>query len=151
VSSEAKEPFDPTLWVWGQDAVKPRVLHTMIRVKDFAAAVHFYVDLLGMKMLDRYEIPVRRVSAVFVGFDGYDVGGCIEIVRPWDSEGPFTHGTGYGHICIGVPDVVAMLDRLEANGVEVTTRPTILLPGGPCVAFVKDPDGYAVELVQTRR
>lgn len=145
------ETYDPRLWVWGDDATKPRVLHTMIRVKDFDAALHFYVDLLGMKVLDRFEIPVRRVSMVFVGYGGYDAGGCVEIVRPWDTDGPYTHGTGYGHISIGVPDVIALLGKLEANGVTVTTRPTQLLPGAPAVAFVEDPDGYAIELIQTRR
>jgi len=150
VSSDA-DYCDPKLWVWGDHAESPRVLHTMIRVRDFDAALHFYVDLLGMKILDRFEIPVRRVSAMFVGFDGYDAGGCLEIVRPWDTDGPYTHGTGYGHIAIGVPDVMATLDRLEADGVKVTTRPVMLLPGAPAVAFVEDPDGYAVELIQTRR
>ena len=150
MSSDA-DSYDPKLWVWGERDESPRFLHTMIRVRGFDAALHFYVDLLGMKILDRFEIPVRRVSAMFVGFDGYDAGGCVEIVRPWDTDGPYTHGTGYGHISIGVPDVMAMLDKLEAGGVKVTTRPTHLLPGAPAVAFVEDPDGYAIELIQTRR
>jgi lactoylglutathione lyase len=138
-------------WVWGDRASKPRFLHTMIRVKDFNKSLHFYVDGLGMKMLDRYEVEVRRTSAIFIGFDGYAAGGCVELVKPWDDKGPHEHGNAYGHFAIGVPDVPAMLAKLQGMGVEVTVRPQVLIGDGPQVAFVKDPDGYDVELIQTRR
>lgn len=151
-SATSSDEFNPKLWVWGTEASKPRFLHTMIRVKDYDAAVRFYVDGLGMKQLgDRFDIETRRVTGVFLGFEDYAAGGCVELVQNWDAAGPYSHGTGYGHISIGVPDIAAMVAKLEAMGREVTLRPTVLIAGGPRVAFVKDPDGYSLELIQTRR
>jgi lactoylglutathione lyase len=139
------------LWCWGADATKPRFLHTMIRVKEFDASLRFYLDGLGMKVLDRFDVKVNRVTAMFIGFDGYAAGGCIELVHPWDDEGPYTHAKGHTHISIGVPSLSAMLAKLEPMGVEVIRPPKVLIPGGPAVAFVKDPNGYQVELIQTNR
>jgi lactoylglutathione lyase len=148
----ATSEFNPKWWVWGTNDEKPRFLHTMIRVANYEAALRFYVDGLGMKQLgDRFDVELRRVSGVYLGFDDYAGGGGVELVTNWDATVPYTHGTGYGHIAIGVPDIEAMVARLEAMGAAVTLRPTRLLAGAPRVAFVKDPDGYAVELIQTRR
>ena len=137
-------------WVWGADATRPRFLHTMIRVRDFDASLRFYVDGLGMKVLDRFEIEARRVTAFFIGFGGYEDGGCLELTHLWDVDA-YTHGTGYGHIAIGVPDLPGALAKLEAMGVEVTQRPVKYFADAPHLAFVKDPDGYSVELIQTRK
>jgi lactoylglutathione lyase len=123
----------------------------MIRVNDFDVALRFYVDGLGMKVLDRFDIESRRVTLLFIGYGGYAEGGLLELTRGWDADGPYSHGTGYGHISIGVPDIAAMVAKLEAMGVEITSRPKALMAGGPSVAFVKDPDGYEIELIQTRQ
>ena len=140
------------LWCWGKDATKPRFLHAMIRVKDLDAAERFYIDGLGMKVLDRFDVESRRVSAIYIGFEGYAAGGVVELVSDWDAAGPFVHPTGYlHHFAIGVPDVAAMVAKLEALGAEVSLRPTIMKPGAPAAAFVKDPDGYSIELIQTRQ
>jgi lactoylglutathione lyase len=152
VSSETPtDEFNSRLWVWGANASKPRVLHSMVRVKDFDAAIRFYVSGLGMKVLGRFEVETRRSTGVFLGFGDYDAGGVLELAHKWDHEGPYSHGSGYGHIAIGVPDVTAMVAKLESMGAEITARPKVLIPGGPAVAFVKDPDGYEVELIQTRK
>jgi lactoylglutathione lyase len=143
--------FDPKLWTWGTEETKPRILHTMIRVKDFDAALLFYVEGLGMQVLRHFDVPVRRITAIFLGYGDVSDGRCLEVVRSWDTQGPHTHGSGYGHVAIGVPDVSGTLSRLEAMGAEVTLRPTVLVSGAPCIAFVKDPDGYTVELIQTKR
>jgi lactoylglutathione lyase len=144
--------FDAKHWIWGQHDTKPRFLHTMVRVQDIDAALKFYTEGFGMKvMLEKFDVPVRRVTAMFIGFGDFSDGGALELVKLWDAEGPHTHGSGYGHISIGVPDVLATLDKLEALGAEVTLRPTKLLAGAPLVAFVKDLDGYSIELIQTRR
>jgi lactoylglutathione lyase len=143
--------FDPR-WAWGTDDSKPRFLHAMIRVKDFDAALRFYTEGLGMKQLsNRFDVEARRVSAIYLGFEDFAAGGGLELVQRWDVDGPYTHGTGYGHIAIGVPDMEGMIARLEAMGAEITLRPTRLLEGAPLVAFFKDLDGYSVELIQTRR
>lgn len=139
-------------WVWGKDAVRPRLLHSMIRVGDLARSLDFYCGKLGMKVLSRVDIEVGRFSIVFVNFsEDYD-SGAIELTWNWDhpanTEG-YTHGNGYGHVAIGVPDVHAMCDHLRAAGVTIAVEPKTLLPGAPALAFVKDPDGYSIELIQT--
>jgi lactoylglutathione lyase len=146
------EEFDPRWWNWGTNDSKPRFLHTMIRVRDFDAALRFYVEGVGMKQLsERFDVEARRVTAVYLGFADYAAGGCLELVRRWDVDVPYTHGTGYGHISIGAPDVEAMLARLVAMGGKVTLPPTRLMAGAPYVAFLEDPEGYSIELIQTRR
>lgn len=153
MSAETKsEAFREELWMWGQEDQKPRFLHTMIRVKDFDAALDFYIDGLGMKLLcEPFDVPSRRVTACFIGFDSLEAGGCVEIVHLWDHEGDFTHGDGYGHFSVGAPDIEGTLARMVEKGAEVITPPTVLIEGGPAVAFFKDLDGYAVELIQTKR
>ena len=142
---------DPSLWVWGEDAERPRFLHTMLTVENFESAMRFYVDGLGMSVLDCFDIEATRSTCVFLGFDGYDGGGCVELVHRWDPTGELTHGTGYGHVSVGVPDVGAMVAKLESMGFAVTRPTEVLIPGGPEVSFVQDDDGYAVELIQTAR
>ncbi len=145
---------DMDLWVWGDKARSPRILHSMIRVADLDRSLAFYCGLLGMKQLSRVDIAAARFSIVFVSFaDDFD-SGAIELTYNWDhpanTEG-YSHGTGYGHVAIGVPDVSAECERLRAAGATISVEPKILIAGGPALAFVKDPDGYAIELIQTRR
>ena len=146
-----KADFNPALWVWGADAPRPRILHSMVRVRDVDTSLRFYVDGLGMKLLGRFDVESRRSTGVFIGYGDYSTGGVLELVDKWDDTGSYTHGSGYGHVAIGVPDILATVARLAAMGVEVITPPTALMPGGPRVAFVRDPDGYELELIQTQR
>ncbi len=139
--------FEPRLWVWGTSDSKPRVLHTMIRVNDFDATLRFYVDGLGMKVLDRFELPSRRVTAHFIGYNSY-AGGALELVQRWDAHEPYSHGSGYGHVSIGVPDLPAVVARIDAMGAEINLRPTRLIADGPFVSFVRDPEGYSLELLE---
>ena len=135
-----------TAWLRATKTATPKLLHTMLRIKDIDATLRFYVDGLGMRVLDRVDVPVRRATALFVGY-GPDV--CLELANRWETDSAYSHGTGYGHVAIGVPDVAAIFAKLEAMGVEVIQRPMALVENGPICTFVKDPDGYAVELVQT--
>jgi lactoylglutathione lyase len=150
-SDEPADDFDARLWVWGADARAPRILHSMVRVKDVDTSLRFYLEGLGMKLLGRFDVESRRSTGVFIGFGDYDAGGVLELVDKWDDTGGYTHGTGYGHLAIGVPDMEATVARLAALGAEIITPPTALMKGGPRVAFVRDPDGYELELIQTRR
>lgn len=139
-------------WIWGKQAERPRILHSMIRVADLDRSLDFYCNRLGMVVLSRVDVEAARFSIVFVNFtDDFD-SGAIELTYNWDhpanSEG-YSHGSGYGHVAIGVPDVFETCERLRAAGVAITTEPKHLLPGAPALAFVKDPDGYAIELIQT--
>ncbi len=131
-------------------AIKQALEIAMVRVKEFDEALRFYTEGLGMKVLDRFEVEMRRVTAIYVGFDDYR-SGALELVHPWDIDESYTHGTGYGHIAIGVPDIDATLGKLGSMGYEITLQPKVVVPGGPHIAFVKDPDGYSVELIQIRR
>lgn len=144
-------PFNRDYWVWGENESQPRLLHAMVRVRDVDTALRFYVDGLGMKVLDRFDVPVRRSTGTFIGYDGYRQSALLELVSKWDQDEPYTHGTGYGHVAIGLPDLAATVAKLETMGYAVTDPPTVLLPGGPQVAFVRDADGYAVELIQIQR
>jgi lactoylglutathione lyase len=152
VSSETAPPeHDPRQWVWGAAARQPRLLHSMVRVQHVDTSIRFYTEGLGMKVLGRFDVEVRRSTGVFLGFGDYDTGGVLELVDKWDERGPYTHGTGYGHVAIGVPDIGATVARLAALGAAIIAPPKVLIRGGPAVAFVRDPDGYEIELIQTRR
>lgn len=142
---------NPDLWYWGTADRQPRFLHTMLRVHDMEASLRFYTEVMGMKQLsERFDVPSRRVSAVFIGFDSFEAGGCLELVHDWDQAAPFAEGVPRFHISIGAPDIEGLCARLEQIGVEFVLKPTVLLEGGPKVAFIKDPDGYSIELLQTR-
>jgi lactoylglutathione lyase len=145
------EKIDP-LWVWGESADSPRVLHSMIRVRDVDAALHFYRDGLGMSLLDRYDFEQGRFSILFLSFGSYRDGqAALELTYNWDQAEDYSHGSGYGHVAIGVPDVTAMYQRLlDYRGTQVSP-PKKMMEGAPELAFVKDPDGYAIELIQLRR
>jgi lactoylglutathione lyase len=147
----AAEDFNPAFWPWGKDAKQPRFLHTMIRVRDADASVRFYTEGLGMQLLDRFDFEGGRFSLIYLAFDGYEGGGALELTYNWDQAEPYSHGAGYGHVAIGVPDIETAVIRLEAVGAEISTRPKKMIPGSPFIAFAKDPDGYQVELIQTNR
>lgn len=142
---------DP-LWAWGEEAQRPRLLHTMIRVRDAEASLRFYCDGLGMTVLDRHDFEQGRFSIIFLSYAGYRDGpAALELTYNWDHSADYSHGSGYGHVAIGVPDVAAMYERLPNYGGRQVTAPKVMMPGAPQLAFVKDPDGYAIELIQIRR
>lgn len=142
------------LWVWGSNATEPRILHAMIRVADLERSLSFYCGALGMRKLVQHDVPAGKFSIAFVSFSSDYESGAIELTHNWESpandEG-YSHGSGYGHIAIGVPDVPGTCARLRSAGIDITVEPKILFPGGPSLAFVKDPDGYSIELIQTSR
>lgn len=145
------ESIDP-LWVWGEESDRPRILHTMIRVRDLDASLRFYRDGLGMAVLGRHDFDKGRFSIVFLSYAGYRDGpAALELTYNWDQTTDYTHGSGYGHVGIGVPDVADAYARLARFGGTQVTAPKSLVAGAPLLAFVKDPDGYAIELIQTRR
>lgn len=141
-------------WIWGTDATAPRILHSMLRVADLDRSLAFYCDTLGMRVLSRVDVEAGRFSIVFISFaEDYDAP-AIELTWNWDSpanrEG-YTHGSGYGHVALGIPDLHGFCARLEARGIPIVTGPKTLLPGAPALAFIRDPDGYSIELIQTSR
>jgi len=128
-----------------------RMLHTMLRVYDLDKSLHFYCDLLGMKLLRKHDYPEGKFSLAFVGYGGETDHTVLELTHNWGNE-PYQLGNAYGHVAIGVSDVYAACDELSKHGAK------IVRPAGPMkndasvvLAFVEDPDGYKVELIQTRR
>jgi lactoylglutathione lyase len=145
-----EEKFRPDLWVWGEAEIQPRLLHAMIRVKDFEASLRFYCDTLGMKVLDRFDVESRRATGLFLGFGNYRDSALLELTQKWDVD-EYTHGDAFGHVAIGVPDLQGTVSAIEKAGYEVTDQPKVLMEGGPAVAFAKDPDGFYVELIQIQK
>jgi lactoylglutathione lyase len=137
-------------WVSDKADIKPRLLHTMLRVADFEQSLHFYVETLGMKVLDKFDVETRRATGLFIGYGDYRDSAVLELTRKWDVDS-YTHGDAFGHVALGVPDLAGMVQRIEQAGYEVIDQPTVLIEGGPTVAFAKDPDGFFVELIQIER
>ncbi|MDG3086381.1 lactoylglutathione lyase [Vibrio hannami] len=125
-----------------------KFLHTMIRVTDLDKSIEFYSQVLGMKLLDRFENPEYRYSLVFVG---YEQGGpTIELTYNWDTDS-YEMGNAFGHLALGVKDIYSACDEIKARGGNVTREPGPMLGGTTHIAFVKDPDGYPIELIQLEK
>ena len=120
-------------------------LHTMLRVRDLERSVAFYTGLLGMKEIRRSEVPAGKYTLVFVG---YGDGAEIELTHNWDQETPYEVGSGFGHLAVGMPDITAACDRVRAAGAQVTREPGPVKHGTTVIAFIEDPDGYKIELIQ---
>jgi lactoylglutathione lyase len=149
--ASASEADIDKLWVWGRVAEVPRLLHSMIRIRDIDASLNFYCAGLGMRLLDRYDFESHRFSILFLSFDDYATGPALELTYNWEVEEPYSHGSGYGHVALGVPDIEGTVARLTVHGGTVTRTLYRLVELGPLMAFVKDPDGYSIELIQTRK
>ncbi|WP_375749087.1 lactoylglutathione lyase [Vibrio sp. HN007] len=125
-----------------------KFLHTMIRVTDLEKSIEFYTQILGMKLLDRFENKEYRYSLVFVG---YEQGGpTIELTYNWDTS-EYDMGNAFGHMALGVKDIYSACDKIKARGGNVTREPGPMLGGTTHIAFVKDPDGYPIELIQLEK
>ena len=125
-----------------------RILHTMLRVADLQRSIDFYTQVLGMQLLRRSENPEYKYSLAFLGFDGGNPGQAeIELTYNWGTT-EYDMGNAYGHIAIGVPDAYAACDRIKAAGGNVTREAGPVKGGSTVIAFVTDPDGYKIELIQ---
>lgn len=123
-----------------------KLLHTMLRVGDLDRSIHFYTELLGMKLLRRRDFPAGRFTLAFVGYGSEQDTAVLELTHNWDTN-RYELGTAYGHIAIGVEDVHAACERIRAGGGKVVREPGPMQHGSTVLAFVEDPDGYRVELL----
>jgi lactoylglutathione lyase len=130
------------------DTNKFRYLHTMIRVRDLEKSLKFYTDMLGMKVLRQRDYPSGKFTLAFVGYGEEADHTVIELTHNWEQAEPYQLGTAFGHLAIGVPDVSKACDRLAAAGVKIPRPAGPMAHGGSVIAFVEDPDGYRIELVQ---
>jgi lactoylglutathione lyase len=124
-----------------------RLLHTMLRVGDLQRSIDFYTQVLGMQLLRRSENPEYKYSLAFVGYEGNPAQAEIELTYNHGVDS-YDLGTAYGHIALGVPDAYAAVDKIKAAGGNVTREAGSVKGGSTVIAFVTDPDGYKIELIQ---
>ncbi|MDR6537179.1 lactoylglutathione lyase [Variovorax soli] len=124
-----------------------RFLHTMLRVGDLQRSIDFYTRVLGMQLLRTSENPEYKYSLAFVGYEGNPAQAEIELTYNWGTD-KYEMGTAYGHIALGVPDAYAACEKIKAAGGNVTREPGPVKGGTTVIAFVTDPDGYKIELIQ---
>jgi lactoylglutathione lyase len=130
------------------DTDKFRLLHTMIRVRDLEASLQFYTNLLGMKLLRKRDYPSGKFTLAFVGYGDESNNTVIELTHNWDQAEQYNLGSAFGHLAVGVPDVYKTCERLAAAGVKIPRPAGPMAHGGSVIAFIEDPDGYRIELVQ---
>lgn len=126
-----------------------RLLHTMIRVGDLDRSIDFYTRMLGMHLLRRKDYPEGRFTLAFVGYGEESDTAVIELTHNWDTAS-YDLGQGFGHVAIGVDDIDAVCQRIREAGGMISREPGPMKHGTTVIAFVKDPDGYAIELIQTK-
>jgi lactoylglutathione lyase len=124
-----------------------RILHTMIRVAQLDRSIKFYTKVLGMRELRRNDYPDGRFTLAFVGYGSEADGAVIELTHNWDTDS-YELGTGFGHVAIGVDDIYAVCDTIRAVGGVITREPGPMKHGSTVIAFVQDPDGYKIELIE---
>jgi lactoylglutathione lyase len=123
-------------------------LHTMIRVLDLDKSIDFYTRLLGMTLLRRKEYESGRFTLAFVGYGGESGNTVIELTHNWDQKEPYTIGSGFGHLAIGARDIHGACEKLAKAGVKIPRPPGPMKHGGSVIAFIEDPDGYKIELIE---
>ncbi len=126
-----------------------RLLHTMIRVGDLQRSIDFYTAVLGMKLLRQKEYPDGRFTLAFVGYGDESEHAVIELTHNWDTKS-YDLGNGFGHIAVAVADAYQACAAVKAKGGKVTREAGPMKHGGSVIAFVEDPDGYKVELIEQR-
>jgi lactoylglutathione lyase len=124
-----------------------RMLHTMLRVGDLQRSIDFYTRVLGMQLLRTTDRPEQKYSLAFVGYDKNPGQAELELTYNYGVE-QYDLGTAYGHIALGVEDVAATCDKIRAAGGTITREAGPVKGGNTIIAFVQDPDGYKVELIQ---
>ena len=124
-----------------------RLLHTMLRVGDLERSLAFYTEMLDMQLLRRKDYPGGRFTLAFVGYGAETDHAVLELTHNWDTQS-YTLGDAYGHIALGVDDIYATCAAISDKGGRVVRQPGPMKHGATVIAFVEDPDGYKVELIQ---
>ena len=126
-----------------------RILHTMLRVGDLERSLRFYTEVLQMRLLRRKDYPDGKFTLAFVGYGDEDSEAVLELTYNWGVE-TYELGAGYGHIAIAVDNAAQACEDVRARGGKVTREAGPMKHGATVIAFVEDPDGYKVELIQRR-
>ena len=126
-----------------------KILHTMIRVGDLQRSLAFYTEVLGMRVIRSTEYPAGRFTNTFVGFGDESDGSTIELTYNWDTSS-YEHGNGFGHIALEVDDAATACQKIKARGGKVVRDAGPMKHGTTVIAFVEDPDGYKIELIEKK-
>jgi len=126
-----------------------RILHTMLRVGDLARSIAFYTEILGMRELRRQDYSGGRFTLAFVGYGPESEGAVLELTHNWDTTA-YEIGNGFGHVAIEVNDAHAACEQIRARGGKVVREAGPMKHGTTVIAFVEDPDGYRIELIQKK-
>lgn len=124
-----------------------RILHTMLRVKNLEESLQFYCDVLGMKLLRQKDYPGGEFTLAFVGYGDESETAVIELTYNWGVD-DYDLGNAYGHVAIGVDGIYDTCEKIKAQGGKVTREPGPMKHGSTVIAFVEDPNGYKIELIQ---
>eukprot|EP01047_Picozoa_sp_COSAG01_P000059 COSAG01_NODE_1_length_100484_cov_170.446142_59_plen_128_part_00 len=124
-----------------------RLLHIMLRVSNLERSIAFYRDILGMRVLRRKEYPSGKFTLVFMGYGDESSETVLELTYNWDKD-TYDRGDAFGHLAIGVNDIYATCERIRAQGGQITREPGPMKHGSAILAFIKDPDGYSIELLE---
>jgi len=126
-----------------------RILHTMLRVGNLERSIDFYTNVLGMQVIRSTEYPTGRFTNTFVGYGDESQGAVLELTYNWDTD-HYDIGTGYGHIALAVENAYEACDKIRERGGKVTREAGPMKHGTTVIAFVEDPDGYKIELIQRK-
>lgn len=126
-----------------------RMLHTMLRVEDLDKALDFYVNTMGMKLLRKSDNTEYEYTLAFVGYGDESETAVLELTYNW-GENKYDKGNAYGHVAFEVEDIYGFCEKLEAQGADVYRKPGPVKGGSTVIAFVRDPDGYAIELIESK-
>ncbi len=126
-----------------------RILHTMIRVNDLDESINFYCDLLGMKLMRKKDYPSGRFTLAFVGYGSESEEAVIELTHNWDTH-EYNIGNAFGHIALGVEDIYKTCENLRNKGAKIVREPGPMKHGSTEIAFIEDPNGYKIELVNKK-
>ena len=124
-----------------------RMLHTMLRVGDLDQSIAFYTEVLGMQLLRRKDYPTGRFTLAFLGYGPESEQTVLELTHNWDTNS-YELGDAYGHIALGVEDIRSTCSAISGKGGRVVREPGPMKHGSTVIAFVEDPDGYKVELIE---
>ena len=124
-----------------------RFMHTMQRVGNLDRSIAFYRDVMGMELFSRRDFPEGKFTLAFVGYARNPEQAELELTHNWDTDS-YEIGTAYGHVALGVDDIHAVCERIRAAGGKITREPGPMKHGTTVIAFVQDPDGYKIELIE---
>jgi lactoylglutathione lyase len=126
-----------------------RILHTMLRVGDLGRSIAFYRDVLGMQLISQKDYPQGKFTLAFVGYGKNPEQAELELTHNWETSA-YELGNAYGHLALGVDDIAAVVERIRTAGGKITREPGPMKHGTTVIAFVEDPDGYKIELIDEK-